>query len=79
MASISEVKVTVGYTHNLGNYESLRLDVTESRIMAPGEDANLVYSELWKSATAQLFSQFMEFRGKIDSSGGGAVHFLNLG
>jgi predicted proteasome-type protease len=76
--TINKLEVSVGYTANLGNYESLRLDVSESRNIAEGEDPQQVYKDLWASATSQLYSQFMEMKSRIDGSSG-SVNFMNLG
>ncbi len=39
MPKITEVQVGVGKTVNLGNYESLRIDVWERVTLEPGDDA----------------------------------------
>lgn len=50
MAKIIEISVNYGLTRNLGNYESLRVDVTLSAKIADDEDHDKVWSELIEDA-----------------------------
>ena len=55
---MGEIKVNYGYTKNLGNYESERLDASETVTLRPGdniEEALLnVYQKLRAFVTCQL-------------------------
>lgn len=48
------VKVTVGRTLNLGNYESCRIDVGLEADVQEGEGRKDAFKKLWKEADAQL-------------------------
>ena len=80
MSAITLVSVSVGYTHNLGNYESLRLDVTESRRVDEGDSVEEVYKGCWDSATEQLYQQFLTFQNRMaGGDGNGGVAFMRVG
>jgi len=51
---ITNIKVNYGRTINMGNYESVRLDVELSATLAPGEDAGKVADELRAQAKLQI-------------------------
>lgn len=50
MAKITEVSVSYGLTKNLGNYESLRIDITLAAKVGNGEDVNEIWQQLFNDA-----------------------------
>jgi hypothetical protein len=51
------IGVSYGVTHNLGNYESLRLDVNIAEDIEEGEDTLTAYERLWNVAKEQVVQQ----------------------
>lgn len=68
---VRTVEVAVGYTHNLGNYESLRIDVKEGREVADGEDIDAVYAETAASAKQHLWDEYSKLINPLGDSGSG--------
>lgn len=54
MPKINEIKASYGLTKNLGNFESLRLDITLSATLENGEDIDQAWGELLKEARQKL-------------------------
>jgi hypothetical protein len=54
MPKITEIKASYGLTKNLGNFESLRLDITLSATITDGEDIDEAWGELMKEARQKL-------------------------
>lgn len=55
MAEVTKVKVSVGYTKNMGNYESLRVEVGAEADIISGEDvASEVVIQLRENVRKQL-------------------------
>lgn len=57
---IRNVEINVGRTVNMGNYESLRLDVKYGAEVAPGENDEQVTRALYKKAHTQL-AEFISY------------------
>jgi len=51
---IDRAEVNVGFTANVGNYESLRTDVSLGGTLEPGEDHEEATRELYRQTEAQL-------------------------
>ena len=77
MAQITQAEGSVGVTKNLGNYESLRLDVRETRKLDAGDDVEQVYKDLFDHAMYELSQQYSEAVTKI--AGANGVSFLKIG
>lgn len=54
MAKITEIAVTYGVTKNLGNYESLRLDIKLSATLENGDDIDSEWANLMRQARQKL-------------------------
>lgn len=52
--TLTEVSGSVGFTINLGNYESLRVDVGEKRQVNEGTTVEEAYAELRESLEKQI-------------------------
>ena len=48
------VGVSMGFTLNLGNYNSMRVDVRRSRQISEEENPKEVYKEIWKEVWDEL-------------------------
>lgn len=46
MAIVKEVSFTYGRTHNIGNYESVRFEHSETRTLEPGDKADDVLNDM---------------------------------
>ena len=49
-----EIQVGFTYTKNLGNYESLKVDVSVTIAVAEGETVEDVSTKAWNAAKAQI-------------------------
>ena len=54
MGKITEVKLNFGYTRNMGNYESMRVDVEFRSEVGENENPLAVTAELEKMAKAEV-------------------------
>ena len=54
MAKIKEISINYGLTKNLGNYESLRLDITLTAVVFDSENTDKVWSELMQEARSKI-------------------------
>lgn len=52
--SDNTVTLAVGITENLGNYNSLRIDVQQSSKQQPGETLDELYARVWRKVEAEL-------------------------
>lgn len=48
------VTLAIGITENLGNYNSLRIDVQQSSKQQPGESLDELYTRVWAKVEAEL-------------------------
>lgn len=54
---VNEISISMGYTLNCGNYESLRFDVTINALIAPDEEHEDALEALDTLVRVQLLSQ----------------------
>jgi hypothetical protein len=54
---VTEISVTIGRTVNLGNYESVKLEVTMSAEREPNEPANKCFDELYQQVRSNLYAK----------------------
>lgn len=50
----NEVTLSLGLTENLGNYNSLRIDVQQRSKQQPGETLDELYARVWRTIEAQI-------------------------
>ncbi len=64
-----ETKVTVGlgYTINLGNFQSLRIDLSITDNKREGENTNDAFERVYSFVEAKLQEKVAEAQGEIDS------------
>jgi hypothetical protein len=55
--NVTEISVTIGRTVNLGNYESVKLEVTMSAEREPNEPANKCFDELYQQVRSNLYAK----------------------
>lgn len=65
---VNQISVLVGYTKNLGNYESLRLDAGVTVEVEEGENEKKAYKKAWDLAGEQISEQLALF-GEEKKSG----------
>lgn len=59
-----EIMVSVGVTRNLGDFNSLRLDVQRRTELKPGETSEEAYDRAWAEVEAELEEQLAEFNSE---------------
>jgi hypothetical protein len=64
-----ETKVTVGlgYTLNLGNFQSLRIDLSVTDNKRDGENTNEAFERVYSFVEAKLQDKVAEAQGEIES------------
>lgn len=63
-----KLSVSIGITKNLGNYESLRLDASDSKTFDDSvADPKDVYKELWDSVDEQMEEKIREANGDLEN------------
>lgn len=64
-----ETKVTVGlgYTLNLGNFQSLRIDLSVTDNKREGENTNDAFERVYAFVEAKLQEKVAEAQGEIES------------
>ncbi len=64
-----ETKVTVGlgYTLNLGNFQSLRIDLSVTDNKREGENTNDAFERVYSFVEAKLQEKVAEAQGEIES------------
>jgi hypothetical protein len=64
-----ETKVTVGlgYTLNLGNFQSLRIDLSVTDNKREGENTNDAFERVYSFVEAKLQDKVAEAQGEIES------------
>ena len=67
MAKAKELDVSVSFTKNLGNYQSLRLDAGLTVLLEDGEDVEQVYTDTWDRVGDQIQSQLSLFEDEKKS------------
>lgn len=62
---VKEVTVSLAYTHNLGNFQSVRFGVSETRGLDAGDNPDEVYAVTYASARDQLLKQYHEMLERL--------------
>jgi hypothetical protein len=57
--NLKEVSVTVGSTINVGNYSSVKVAITETRLRAPGQTTDQLYGQIMSSVSSK-FAEALE-------------------
>jgi hypothetical protein len=52
MAQTTEITINYGYTHNMGNYESCRIDISMRKTIAEGDDVQGIADDTLKALKA---------------------------
>jgi len=73
---VTEITAGISYTHNLGNYESLRLEVRSTASLVEGEDPDQSYRTLFADCERQVLEQFNSYMSR---AGRGGVHITPTG
>lgn len=63
---IKSVEVSIGFTSNVGNYESLRTNVTLGGTLEPGEDVDAAVKELYDRTEAKLVDAAKELNSTLN-------------
>ena len=64
----TKVSVTLGYTHNLGNFQSLRLDLGVVDSRRDGETIDQAFERVYKFVEVKLTEKVAEAKVEIDES-----------
>jgi hypothetical protein len=62
----TKVSVTLGYTLNLGNFQSLRLDLSVSDNKRNGENTNDAFERVYKFVEDKLTEKINEAKSEIN-------------
>jgi hypothetical protein len=62
----TKVSVTLGYTLNLGNFQSLRLDLSVSDSKRNGENTNEAFERVYKFVEDKLTEKINEAKSEIN-------------
>lgn len=68
---MSNVTVSLGYTKNLGNFESLRLDVGFEDSVRDGESSDEAFRRVYDDVERQLISKLNELNEEVEETRGG--------
>lgn len=63
----TKVTVTLGYTLNLGNFQSLRIDLAVSDSKREGENTNDAFDRVYKFVEDKLAEKVKEASAEIES------------
>ena len=63
----TKVSVTLGYTLNLGNFQSLRIDLSVTDNKREGENTNDAFERVYAFVEAKLQEKVAEAQGEIES------------
>jgi hypothetical protein len=63
----TKVTVGLGYTLNLGNFQSLRIDVSVTDSKRDGENTNEAFDRVYSFVEAKLQEKVNEAQGEIES------------
>ena len=61
MAKSKELHVSVAFTKNLGNYQSLRVEAGITMALEDGDNTDKVYEQAWDQVGDQIQSQLALF------------------
>ena len=62
----TKVSVTLGYTLNLGNFQSLRIDLAVSDNRRDGENINEAFERVYSFVEKKLQEKVAEAQGEIE-------------
>ena len=62
----TKVSVTLGYTLNLGNFQSLRIDLAVSDNRRDGENINEAFERVYAFVETKLQEKVAEAQGEIE-------------
>ena len=62
----TKVSVTLGYTLNLGNFQSLRIDLSVTDNKREGENTNDAFERVYAFVEAKLQEKVAEAQGEIE-------------
>lgn len=62
----TKVAVTLGYTLNLGNFQSLRIDLSVTDNRREGENINEAFERVYAFVEAKLQEKVAEAQGEIE-------------
>ena len=65
--NITKVSATLGYTLNLGNFESLRVDLGITDYMRQGENIKEAQDRVYKTVETQLIEKVNEAKTQLAS------------
>jgi methyl coenzyme M reductase subunit D len=65
--SITKVSATLGYTLNLGNFESLRVDLGITDYVRQGENVKQAQDRVYKTVETQLIEKVNEAKTQLAS------------
>jgi hypothetical protein len=66
MAEATRLRVGLGHTLNLGNFESLRTDVSIEDSVRAGESIDEAYERVWAYVEAKLLKAVNDARAEIE-------------
>ena len=62
------VTVSMGYTKNMGNFESLRLDIGLEASGRPGENPNVIYGRVKDWVETTFLKEFAELEASVEEA-----------
>jgi len=69
------IEVSLGKTINLGDYESMRVDVTYAADLKDKEDAVEAYESCWELVDRELSKKIEQIEGRKNRTGRGSRRF----
>jgi len=64
----TKVSVTLGYTHNLGNFQSLRIDLGVTDSKREGENTDQAFERVYQFVEKKLTEKVNEAKAEIEES-----------
>ena len=64
----TKVSVTLGYTHNLGNFQSLRIDLGITDSKRDGENTDQAFERVYQFVEKKLTEKVNEPKAEIEES-----------
>jgi len=64
----TKVSVTLGYTLNLGNFQSLRLDLGVTDSKRDGENTDQAFERVYKFVEEKLTTKITEAKAELEES-----------
>lgn len=64
----TKVSVTLGYTHNLGNFQSLRIDLGVTDSKRDGENTDQAFERVYQFVENKLTEKVNEAKAEIEES-----------